>query len=143
MRLGLREEWPATDYEGERVFIVGNREILVRKCPTLGLGAARAATLVVVLIVIAGCSGEQSALDPAGEEANQVSNLFWVMVASGLFIWILVVALLLYAAQWKRAPISEKAAARLPFWAGVVFPVTVLTALLMYALWLMPSLRPF
>ena len=29
------------------------------------------------------------------------------------------------------------------FLGGVVFPVTVLTALLAYALWLMPSLRPF
>jgi cytochrome c oxidase subunit 2 len=85
----------------------------------------------------------QSALDPAGEEASQVATLFWVMTIGGLVIWALVVLLSLYASRWKREPISEQAAARLIPWAGGVLPVTVLTALLAYALWLMPSLRPF
>jgi cytochrome c oxidase subunit 2 len=65
------------------------------------------------------------------------------MTASGLLIWLFVVVLLFFAARWKRTPITEKSAGSLPFWAGVVFPVIVLTALLSYALWLMPSLRPF
>jgi len=43
----------------------------------------------------------------------------------------------------ERRPASEDLAGRLIIWGGVVFPVTVLTALLSYALWLMPSLRPF
>ncbi|MGD9915073.1 MAG: cytochrome c oxidase subunit II [Rhizobiaceae bacterium] len=85
----------------------------------------------------------QSALDPAGEEASQVATLFRVMTVGGLVIWALVVLLALYAARWKRQPMAPEAAARLIFWGGAVFPVTVLTALLAYALWLMPSLRPF
>jgi len=85
----------------------------------------------------------QSALDPAGEEAEQVATLFWVMTVGGLVIWALVVALSLYASKRKGLPLAEEAAGRLILWGGVVFPVTVLTALLTYALWLMPSLRPF
>ena len=93
--------------------------------------------------LLASCSGIQSALDPAGEEAGQVATLFWVMAGGGLIIWALVVTLSLYASRWKRRPMPEEAAAKVIFWAGVVFPVAVLTALLTYALWLMPSLRPF
>ena len=93
--------------------------------------------------LLASCSGIQSALDPAGEEASQVATLFWVMAGGGLIIWALVVTLSLFASRWKRRPMREEAAAKVIFWAGVVLPVAVLTALLTYALWLMPSLRPF
>lgn len=98
----------------------------------------------VLALPLAACNrGIQSALDPVGEEASQVATLFWVMTAGGLVIWAFVVALSLYAARWKRGPISEDNAGRLILWGGVVFPVAVLVALLSYALWLMPSLRPF
>jgi cytochrome c oxidase subunit 2 len=98
----------------------------------------------VLALPLAGCAGGiQSALDPAGEEATQVATLFWVMTAGGLAIWAFVIALSLYASRWKRGPISEDRAGRLILWGGVVFPVVVLIALLSFALWLMPSLRPF
>jgi cytochrome c oxidase subunit 2 len=103
----------------------------------------RAAALLAVLPVLASCSGIQSALDPGGEEASQVATLFWVMTAGGAIIWIGVVALSLYASRWKRQPFAEETAGRIIPWAGVAFPVCVLTALLAFALWLMPSLRPF
>lgn len=103
----------------------------------------RAIALWVVSVPLASCSGIQSALDPAGEEAGQVATLFWAMVIGGFAIWAFMVTLSLYASRWKRRPISEEAAGRLILWGGVAFPVTVLTALLAYALWLMPSLRPF
>jgi len=93
--------------------------------------------------MLAGCGGAQSALDPAGEEAAQVATLFWTMTIGGFAIWAGVVALALYAAHRRSAPISEKSATRLVLWGGAAFPIVVLTALLAYALWLMPSLRPF
>lgn len=106
-------------------------------------GAHRAVALLAASPLLVSCGGIQSALDPAGEEARQVATLFWIMTIGGAIIWAFVVALSLYASRWKRNPISEDAAGRLILWAGAVFPVTVLTALLSYALWLMPSLRPF
>ncbi len=99
--------------------------------------------IALALPLLASCSGIQSALDPAGEEAARVATLFWVMTIGGGIIWAGVIALALYASRWKRSMISETAAGHLIIWAGVVFPVAVLTGLLAYALWLMPSLRPF
>lgn len=98
---------------------------------------------LTLCVPLASCGGIQSALDPAGEEATQVATLFWVMTIGGLAIWAFVVLLALYASRWKRQPLAEKSAGRLIFWGGVAFPVVVLMALLAYALWLMPSLRPF
>jgi len=96
-----------------------------------------------MLPLVASCGGIQSALDPAGVEADGVATLFWVMTIGGLVIWAGVVVLVLYASRWKRSAFSEDAAGRLILWAGGAFPVAVLAALLIYALWLMPSLRPF
>ncbi|MCV3241765.1 cytochrome c oxidase subunit II [Mesorhizobium sp. ZC-5] len=90
---------------------------------------------------LSGCSGIQSAIDPAGEEATHVATLFWVMTCGGALIWAGTVAVLLYAVR-RRTLYSEPAASRLIFWAGAVFPAITLILLLGYALWLMPSLRP-
>ena len=111
-------------------------------------GARRESSRVIALALIlcpalSSCSGVQSALDPAGEEADKVATLFWVMTVGGLVIWAFTVLVWLYASRLKRRPISEEAAGRVILWGGVAFPVAVLTALLAYALWLMPFLRPF
>jgi cytochrome c oxidase subunit II len=64
------------------------------------------------------------------------------MSASAAFIWTVVVLLSLYASRWKRKPADERTAGKLILWGGALFPAVVLTALLAYSLWLMPSLRP-
>jgi cytochrome c oxidase subunit 2 len=89
------------------------------------------------------CSGVQSALDPAGEEARQIAQLFWVMTMAGSLVWLSVVGLLLYATSRQRAPAGEKFANRLIFWGGAAVPALLLFLLLAYALWLMPGIRPF
>lgn len=106
-------------------------------------GPHRSLAMVITCMPLTSCSGMQSTLAPAGEEAGQVATLFWAMAIGGLAIWALMVVLSLYASRWKKQTFSEDAAGKLIFWGGVVFPVAVLTALLAYALWLMPSLRPF
>ncbi|CAN7567730.1 cytochrome c oxidase subunit II [Rhizobium sp. LjRoot30] len=129
--------------EAERA-IIGTREAPAKHRSKTGLERLQAFSLLLALCpALASCSGSQSALDPAGEEASQVAILFWVMVAGGSMAWAIVVALSLYAARWKRKTISEQAAGRVILWGGAIFPAVVLTALLAYALWLMPSLRPF
>jgi len=110
---------------------------------TSRLGPHRSAWVAITCMPLASCSGIQSTLAPAGEEAGQVATLFWVMAIGAFAIWTFVVLLSLYASRWKQRVISEGCAGRLIFWGGVVFPVSVLTVLLAYALWLMPSLRPF
>jgi len=92
---------------------------------------------------LSGCTGVQSALDPAGEEAAAIYRLLLVMVVGGTLIWCAVVGLLLHASQRRNAPWSERTAGRLIVWGGVAFPLVVLLALLAYAVWLMPSIRPW
>ncbi|KQU71547.1 cytochrome B [Aminobacter sp. DSM 101952] len=90
-----------------------------------------------------GCSGQQSALEPSGEEAASVAQLFWAMVGGGAVIWIGLMALLATAIRGKLGPIDNRAATQLVFWGGAVLPSAALVGLLGYALWLMPGLRPF
>src|SRR5690606_5149892 len=93
------------------------------------VGRGAVLTLPALTPALVSCSGIQSALDPAGEEARQVAKLFWIMTASGAVIWALVILLALYASRWKRKQISPQAAGKLILWAGAVFPVGVLAAL--------------
>lgn len=99
--------------------------------------------LPILLIALSACSGRQSALDPAGEEATAIYHLFLVMVIGGALIWIAVVGLLLHAARRRKTSWSVENSGRLIALGGVVFPVTVLLALLAYAIWLMPAIRPW
>jgi len=101
---------------------------------TAGPAASAALTLV-------GCDGPQSALDPAGYDAQRLADLFWVMLVGALLIWIGVMVLALYAARRRDAP--EGAANLLILGGGVIFSVAILTALLFYGLLLMGQLRAY
>lgn len=94
-------------------------------------------------LLLSSCTGIQSALDPAGSEAEAVATLFWAMVAGGGLIWLIVVAAVIYASRLKKKPMSEIGASRVIFFGGVAFPVVVLAFLLAYAVWLMPAMRPW
>ncbi len=98
---------------------------------------------VVLPFLVAGCAGRQSALDPAGQEAAEVYHLSVVMVIGGGIIWLTVIGLLTHACRRRRSAWSEEGAGRLIAWGGVAFPVIVLFALLVYTVWLMPSIRPW
>jgi cytochrome c oxidase subunit II len=89
--------------------------------------------------LLCACGGNQSALMPAGSEATDVARLFWVMVAGAAVVWLLVIALALYAGRSRpHAPATGR---RLIVIGGVVFPTVVLGALLLYGLRMMPPLR--
>nr|WP_244621813.1 cytochrome c oxidase subunit II [Mesorhizobium albiziae] len=92
---------------------------------------------------LSSCSGLQSALDPAGEEAHQVLQLSVVLFCGAAAIWLGVVAALLYTARRRRKSLSEQSASRFILFGGAVLPSVTLAALLSYSLWLMPGLRPF
>lgn len=100
--------------------------------------------LIVLLIGLAlsSCSGPHSALDPAGQEAAKVAQLFFVMLIGGILIWIAVVAALIFASRKKRA-YSEESAGRVILWGGAIVPSVILCALLSYGMWLMPTIRPW
>lgn len=99
--------------------------------------------LPILLIPLSGCSGVQSALAPAGEEAAAIYRLLLVMVVGGTLIWLAVMGLLLHAARRRSDRWTAEKAGRLILFGGVAFPVVVLLALLAYAVWLMPAIRPW
>jgi cytochrome c oxidase subunit 2 len=83
----------------------------------------------------------QSALDPAGPEAEAVARLTWIMLAAATAILLLVMTLAAYAvfrAPQKRRPVSANV-----FIAGggIIFPLAVLSALLVHGVPLMGELR--
>jgi cytochrome c oxidase subunit 2 len=92
-------------------------------------------------LLLAGCGGPQSALDPAGRGAERIADLFWWMTAGAGVIWLAVVGLAIYTIHLEREPHSLKGATLLIIGGGVVFPTVVLAGLLSYGLALLPEFR--
>ena len=98
------------------------------------------ASLGLALLTLAGCDGQQSALAPAGTGAQSIATLFWWMAGGALAIWLVVMGIALYATQAHPEAHSIRGARWLIIGGGVIFPVVLLTGLLVYGLMLMPQL---
>jgi cytochrome c oxidase subunit 2 len=84
--------------------------------------------------MVSGCSGAQSALDPAGDDAERIYLLTLVLVIGGTIIFFGVTALLLYAIfaePERRAWLGHR---RTIFIGGLAFPIVTLSLLLPYGL---------
>lgn len=87
------------------------------------------------LLLVSGCSGVQSWIDPASRDAATVADLFWVMLAGAGAIWLTVLGLAVYAGMLRpMRQHSERMAARLILWGGIVAPTGVIAALLVAGL---------
>jgi cytochrome c oxidase subunit 2 len=62
-------------------------------------------------LLLAGCSGWQSALDPQGDAARQVDGLFWLFTVTAGAIWAAVM-LVLALALWRRSRLPQPVADR-------------------------------
>lgn len=103
----------------------------------------RARSLLFPLALLAGCDGPQSALEPAGEQAESLARIFWWMSGGALAIWLLVVVIAARAA-FRPAHGDEaerlRKATRLIIYGGMVIPTVVLAGLLVYGLALLPRM---
>ncbi len=89
------------------------------------------------------CSGIQSSLDPAGREAERMASTFNWMAIGFTIIWIAVVALALYAPRAGGARDgqgSRRIELTLILGGGVIFPVLVLTLILVFGLGEVPRI---
>jgi cytochrome c oxidase subunit II len=82
---------------------------------------------------LAGCSGPLSTLDPAGPSAGAIANLFYVMFAGSVILFVLTIGLLL-ATLLKPGFGRSLSPHRWIVWGGLAMPVVVLTALVIFAL---------
>jgi cytochrome c oxidase subunit II len=84
--------------------------------------------------------GPQSALEPAGREAERIANLFWWMTAGAIIIWLAVIGLALYSVRDRPEVMSARRARLFIVIGGAVVPTVVLTVLLVFGLALLPPL---
>lgn len=89
--------------------------------------------------LLVGCVSEQSMLHPAGEDAAAIADLFWVMAAATVAIWLIVMGITVYAVLGKKRPRTERFADRFILVGGVAFPTISLAALLIFGLALLPD----
>jgi cytochrome c oxidase subunit II len=101
----------------------------------------RRSAVIAISCALAACDGPQSALAPAGRGADRIADLFWGMTIGFAIVWLLVVALALYAYGSGREH-GARTGRLVIVIGGVVVPVVVLTGLLSYGLSMMPSLLP-
>jgi cytochrome c oxidase subunit 2 len=92
------------------------------------------------VLVLADCSGPQSALDPAGRGAERIAVLFWWMAAGSAIVWLAIISFAVYAIYIRPAPHSHSRAQFLIIGGGAILPTVVLGGLLTYGLSMMPEL---
>ncbi|WP_259400368.1 cytochrome c oxidase subunit II [Roseovarius sp. SCSIO 43702] len=101
----------------------------------------RRAAAALTILPLGGCEGVQSVLDPAGRDAQVLSDLFWVMLIGAVILWVALNGLIFFVTRIAPQPLSRKGAEALIIGGGIVFPTVVLAGLLIYALSEMPKQR--
>lgn len=91
---------------------------------------------LLAAVLLSGCTGDKSILDPAGPAARDVMMIWWVMLGVGTVVFITVIALWLYT--FKRAPVTRtpveerRVARRWIIGGGILLPVVSVSALLAF-----------
>ena len=65
------------------------------------------AILFAPFLLLTGCQGWQSALDPKGPEAGLLADLFWIFTAISTAVWILTMVALLLALRRRRSAAAD------------------------------------
>lgn len=92
------------------------------------------------LVVLTGLSGSQSALEPAGQEAERLANLFWWMASGAIVVWLAMILLSFYSISRRPEPISPRRARLFIVVGGAIVPTIVLAVLLVWGLAMLPSM---
>jgi cytochrome c oxidase subunit II len=95
--------------------------------------------LSLVTVLLSGCDGSQSSLDPAGKSADKIADLFWWMTIGAAIIWTVVVGLTFYSVHVAPGQRNLQASLMIIV-GGTVVPTVVLSVLLVYGLAMMPEM---
>lgn len=106
-----------------------------------GRRALVGAGAVGLAAAVAGCGGQQSALDPAGRPAGEIADLWWGMFAGAVVVFAVVLVLLVLAILRRRSASTsdDRGARRLVFSGGFLAPLLVLSALFAFAVRTLPA----
>jgi cytochrome c oxidase subunit 2 len=107
--------------------------VRIRRFAALGISLMGA-------LIVTGCGGVQSTLNPAGREAERIAVLFWWMTAGSVIIWLAVIGLTIYAVRARSEARNQRRDRLLIIGGGAVVPTVVLTVLLVYGLYPIPAL---
>ena len=103
----------------------------------------RRAPVLLALLLLQGCTGMQSVLNPAGYGAIRVAELWWFMFVVGIAVWLIVMALGIHVLFIRRSPPSPRPIAqrvdgdrRRTRWVigGVAATLAILFAVFIYSL---------
>lgn len=95
----------------------------------------------VVFLVVSGCDGRQSALAPAGSDAEAILFLFLTMLAGASLLWLAMNGLFYWFSRHDTRAIPERFGRRLILFGGVVAPTLIVGSLLIWGLSLLPDQR--
>lgn len=95
---------------------------------------------LVGLVLLSGCEGIQSALEPAGRDAERIRDLTLWLFGGAFVVWIVVIGIALYAVRLRPEKHPRRRTAFLVVGGGVVLPVIVLTVYLVYGLSMLPEM---
>lgn len=99
---------------------------------TSATGLGTRGLLLFVVLLVSGCSGVQSVLDPAAPDARLIARLSWWMFASGAFVLIVTLGMLLVAVNLQRGgdriDVSFRTSAIIVAIGGVAAPVIAIIA---------------
>src|SRR5688572_28028354 len=96
--------------------------------------------IYVGALLLFGCGGVQSALNPAGREASRIFDIFWWMTAGSVIVWLVVIGLALYCARVPPEWCTRRKTNLLIIGAGALVPTVVLSLVLVYGLAPLPAL---
>ena len=101
----------------------------------------RTSKWLALLVLVSGCTGVQSVLDPKGPAAQTIVESWWLMFWGAWAIFALVIVLALYAVYRRPERYLRISSVKLIIAGGVVLPVVILSALLIYGIAMSNVLR--
>lgn len=99
---------------------------------------SRALPLPALALLLAGCAGVQSALDPYGPQAGSIARMSWIIFAVATVILLAVTVMTVLAVRRRREErpgLTERQGWILVIVSGVAVPVVLLFAFLVYSVW--------
>jgi cytochrome c oxidase subunit 2 len=92
------------------------------------------AAVLLALLMLAGCAGSPSALDPQSPEARHISGLWWLMFVMAAVVYVIVGGLVLHAMFRRRRSehVSERFRHRLIVYGGLLIPIAILAVVAVF-----------